>query len=61
LFGEIDLDTHWSHASLHSTGMAPDPLDTPEAVVQVYAARLLLHGVRGPNTLRRAVYARFTP
>jgi len=39
LFGDIDLDTHWSNASLHSTGMAPDPLDTPEAVVQVYAAR----------------------
>ena len=39
LFAEIDLDTHWSHASLESTGMAPHPLDTPEAVVQVYSAR----------------------
>jgi hypothetical protein len=39
LFGGIDLDTHWSDARLDSTGMAPDPLDTPEAVVQVYAAR----------------------
>jgi len=39
LFGEIDLDTHWRDARLDSTGMAPDPRDTPEAVVQVYAAR----------------------
>lgn len=39
VFGKIDLETHWSDASLDSTGMAPDPLRTPEAVVQVYAAR----------------------
>jgi len=39
LFGDIDLNTHWSDASLDSTGMAPDPVTTPEAVVQVYAAR----------------------
>ena len=39
LFGGIDFDTHWSEASLKSAGIAPDPLDTPEAVVQVYAAR----------------------
>ncbi|MGD1983530.1 MAG: DUF3750 domain-containing protein [Chromatiaceae bacterium] len=39
LFGDIDFDTHWSEASLDSAGIAPDPLDTPEAVVQVYAAR----------------------
>ncbi len=38
LFGGIDYDTHWSDASLDSAGIAPDPLDTPEAVVQVYAA-----------------------
>ena len=38
-FGGIDFDTHWSEASLNSAGIAPDPLDTPEAVVQVYAAR----------------------
>jgi hypothetical protein len=39
LFGDIDFDTHWSEASLASAGLAPDPLQTPEAVIQVYAAR----------------------
>lgn len=39
LFGDIDFDTHWSEASLDSAGIAPDPLKTPEAIVQVYAAR----------------------
>jgi hypothetical protein len=39
LFGGIDFDTHWSEASLDSAGIAPDPSNTPEAVVQVYAAR----------------------
>ncbi len=39
LFGGIDFDTHWRDASLDSAGIAPDPLNTSEAVVQVYAAR----------------------
>ncbi len=30
---------HWSTASHNPTGQAPDPATTPEAVVQVYAAR----------------------
>jgi len=31
--------THWSQARWDSAGLAPDPASTPEAVVQVYAAR----------------------
>lgn len=38
-FGELDLDTHWSAASLASSGQAPEPRSTPEPLVQVYAAR----------------------
>lgn len=30
---------HWSEARWSSSGLAPDPATTPEAVVQVYAAR----------------------
>jgi hypothetical protein len=30
---------HWSEARWDSSGLAPDPLTTPEPVVQVYAAR----------------------
>ena len=30
---------HWSEARWDSAGLAPDPATTPEAVVQVYAAR----------------------
>lgn len=30
---------HWRRASQETVGFAPDPLATPEAVVQVYAAR----------------------
>ncbi|HNB28700.1 MAG TPA: DUF3750 domain-containing protein [Alphaproteobacteria bacterium] len=29
----------WSQAPRHSSGLAPDPAETPEAVVQVYTAR----------------------
>ena len=29
----------WRTAPMHSTGIAPDPAETPEAVVQVYVAR----------------------
>ncbi len=39
LFADLDMDTHWSQATWKSAGLAPDPLDTEEAVVQVYAAR----------------------
>lgn len=37
--------SHWSTASRASAGIAPDPAATPEAVVQVYAARA--YGWRG--------------
>ena len=36
---------HWRDASHSATGLAPDPHQTPEAVVQVYAARTW--GLRG--------------
>lgn len=37
--GEVNLEGHWSTADRSSAGLAPDPATTPEAVVQVYAAR----------------------
>jgi hypothetical protein len=42
---------HWSRASWDSTGLAPDPATTQEAVVQVYAARAWgWRGVFGAHT-----------
>ncbi len=38
-FGDIDLQRPWYRASRDSTGQAPDPAVTREAVVQVYGAR----------------------
>lgn len=37
--GRLDLDSHWSAARRDSSGMAPDPRRSPEAVLQVYGAR----------------------
>jgi len=37
--GKLDLETHWSAASLASSGQAPKPAEHPQALVQVYAAR----------------------
>ena len=37
--GTVDLDTPWYARSSQSTGLAPDPAATREAVVQVYGAR----------------------
>ncbi len=37
--GEVDVAADWRTASRDSAGLAPRPEDTPEAVVQVYAAR----------------------
>lgn len=34
-----DLHGDWSTASRHSAGIAPDPAEHPEAIVQLYAAR----------------------
>lgn len=39
LAGGARLHGDWRVASQHATGLAPDPADVPEAVVQVYAAR----------------------
>lgn len=37
--GEVDIYRDWRTAERISAGLAPDPISTPEAVVQVYAAR----------------------
>lgn len=37
--GPVNLEGDWRTADRSSTGMAPDAVTTPEAVVQVYAAR----------------------
>lgn len=37
--GEVDLDADWRAADRSSASIAPDPADTPEALVLVYAAR----------------------
>ncbi len=39
LNGTVDLKAQWSSASRNSVGLAPDPADVPEAVVQIYGAR----------------------
>lgn len=39
LNGTVDLNQQWATASRNSAGIAPEPADTPEAVVQVYGAR----------------------
>lgn len=38
-FGDIDLNTHWSEASMASTGQAPQPRHERAALIQVYGAR----------------------
>jgi len=38
-FGNLDLGTHWSKASMISTRHAPAALDEPASLVQVYGAR----------------------
>ncbi len=38
-FGNLDLDTHWSRASLASTGKSPLPYTHKPALIQVYGAR----------------------
>jgi hypothetical protein len=37
--GPVEIEGDWAQASHNSTGLAPSPATTPEAVVQVYAAR----------------------
>lgn len=42
---------HWSQARNDSTSMAPDPATTPEAVIQIYAARAFgWRGIFGVHT-----------
>ena len=38
-FGNLDLQTHWSAASLESSYQSPQPGEYPDALVQVYGAR----------------------
>jgi hypothetical protein len=38
-FGGLDLGTHWTVASRASSGQAPDPVRTPEPLIQIYGAR----------------------
>jgi hypothetical protein len=35
----VGAQTHWSQARWAASGLAPDPAEAPEAIVQVYAAR----------------------
>jgi len=52
--GTVTLGGHWSTASRQSSHQAPDPTTTPEAIVQVYAARLLVaRGIRHSPLVRR--------
>lgn len=51
LSGSIQLGQDWRTANRESAGIAPDPAETPEPVVQVYAARALnWRGVFGVHT-----------
>lgn len=51
LGGAIRLGRDWRTADRSSAGIAPNPLTTPEAVVQVYAARALnWRGIFGVHT-----------
>ena len=49
--GGVSLGQDWRTADRSSTGIAPDPATTPEALVQVYAARAFnWRGVLGVHT-----------
>ena len=51
VFDQIDLETSWRAATRERTGLAPEPSTTPEAVVQVYAARAFnWRGIFGVHT-----------
>src|SRR3989304_4426332 len=51
LSGTVTLGRDWRTANRDSAGIAPDPAETPEAVVQIYAARALnWRGIFGVHT-----------
>lgn len=51
LSGTVQLGQDWRTANRASAGIAPDPAQTPQAVVQVYAARALnWRGIFGVHT-----------
>lgn len=51
LYGAISLGTDYRTANRDSAGIAPEPAETPEAVVQAYAARALnWRGLFGVHT-----------
>lgn len=39
IFGELNLDGNWQTANRRSANVAPDPLTSTEAIIQVYSAR----------------------
>lgn len=39
IYAVSDKPAHWSRADWSSSGLSPDPAETPEAVVQVFAGR----------------------
>jgi len=50
-FGPVSLSGDWRTADRSRSGLAPDPAHTPEAVVQVYAARAFhWRGIFGVHT-----------
>ena len=54
--GWVDLGHDWRTGSRAAAGLAPDPATTPEAVVQVYAARSL--GLKGVLALHTWIAAK---
>ncbi len=61
---EVEFDADWRTADRQSAGIAPDPAETSEAVLQVYAARAFSwRGIFGVHTwiaVKPAKAARFT-
>ncbi|MFI5008498.1 MAG: DUF3750 domain-containing protein, partial [Solirubrobacterales bacterium] len=62
--GTLARDPSWWQARRDSSGQAPDPATTPEAVIQVYAARTVgWKGILGVHTwiaLKRSGAAQYT-
>ena len=55
-FGNVSMRGDWSRATHRATGLAPDPLAHPAAVVQVYASRTF--GWRGAFAVHTWVAAK---
>ncbi len=61
---EVELGADWRTADRESAGIAPDPAETPEAVLQVYTARAFswrgIFGVHSWIAVKPAQATRFT-